>query len=172
MSLLVEQDCKSEKCEVSMMGLSDLLSSEGVIHNLKVRCKRAALQELSEAASKLIGIPAADIFSTLMEREQLGSTGLGDGIAIPHGKIEGLKKMTGLLACLNTPISFDSLDDQPVDLVFLLLAPANATAAHLKALAKVSRLLRDRQTCSALRGAETADAIFAIATAEQKTNAA
>jgi len=127
---------------------------------------------MSAAASVIVNIPAADILATLMEREQLGSTGVGEGVAIPHGKIEGLDKITGVLAQLEQPINFDALDDQPVDLVFLLLAPANATAAHLKALARVSRLLRDRQSRAALRGAETADALFAIALAEQKPNAA
>jgi len=154
------------------MGLDDLLSQEGVIHNLTARCKREALQSMSAAASEIVNIPAADILATIMEREQLGSTGVGEGVAIPHGKIEGLDKITGVLAQLEQPINFDALDDQPVDLVFLLLAPANATAAHLKALARVSRLLRDRQSRAALRGAETANALFAIALAEQKPDAA
>ena len=110
--------------------------------------------------------------STLLEREQLGSTGVGDGVALPHGKIEGLGKIVGVLARLEAPVSFDALDDQPVDLVFMLLAPANATAAHLKALAKVSRLLRDEDAREALRGADSAEALFAIATADQKHHAA
>ncbi len=154
------------------MGLEDLLSPKGVIHNLRAKCKREALQALAEKASALVDRPAADILSTLMEREQLGSTGVGDGVALPHGKMEGLGKIVGLLARLETPVSFDALDDQPVDLIFMLLAPANATAAHLKALAKVSRLLRDSNSRDALRGADSAEALFAIATAEQKHHAA
>jgi len=154
------------------MVLDDLLTPQGVIHNLKARCKREALQALAEKASTIVGEPASDIMATLLEREQLGSTGVGDGVAIPHGKIEGLSKITGLLARLETPVAFDAVDDQPVDLIFMLLAPANATAAHLKALAKVSRLLRDQDARNALRGADSAEAIFAIATAEQKHYAA
>ena len=99
----------------------------------------------------------------MLEREQLGSTGVGKGVAIPHGKIEGLSSVVGVLARLEAPVDFDAVDDQPVDIAFLLLAPANATAAHLKALAKVSRLLRDDDAREALRGAETAEALFAIA---------
>ncbi len=154
------------------MGLEDLLSPQGVIHNLRAKCKREALQALAEKASGLIDRPASDILSTLLEREQLGSTGVGDGVALPHGKMEGLGKIVGVLARLETPVSFDALDDQPVDLVFMLLAPANATAAHLKALAKVSRLFRDEDARDALRGADTAEALFAIATADQKHHAA
>ncbi len=154
------------------MGLDDLLRPEGVINNLRATCKRDALQSLADAASPLVGRPASEIVETLLEREQLGSTGVGDGVALPHGKMEGLNKIVGVLARLETPVSFDAVDDQPVDLVFMLLAPANATAAHLKALAKVSRLLRDGDARSALRGADTAEALYAIATAEQKHHAA
>ncbi len=154
------------------MGLDDLLSPQGVIHNLRARCKREALQTLAEAASLQINRPASEIMTTLLEREQLGSTGVGDGVALPHGKMEGLNKIVGFLARLETPVTFDAVDDQPVDLIFMLLAPANATAAHLKALAKVSRLLRDQDARDALRGADTAEALFAIATADQKHHAA
>ena len=154
------------------MGLDDLLKPEGVLHNLKARCKREALQALAEAASESAHMPASSIMETLLEREQLGSTGVGDGVAIPHGKIEGLGKIVGLLARLETPVSFDALDDQPVDLIFMLLAPADATAAHLKALAKVSRLLRDREARDALRGADSAESLFVIATTDQKHHAA
>jgi len=154
------------------MGLEDLLSPQGVIHNLRAKCKREALQALAERASDLIDRPAADILNTLMERELLGSTGVGDGVALPHGKMDGLGKIVGVLARLETPVSFDALDDQPVDLVFMLLAPANATAAHLKALAKVSRLFRDEDAREALRGADSAEALFAIAKSDQKHHAA
>ena len=155
-----------------VMGLEDLLSPSGVICNLKACCKREALQALAEKAETIVGKPAEDIMSTLLEREQLGSTGVGEGVAIPHGKIDGLGKITGLLARLDRPVNFDAVDDQPVDIVFMLLAPANATAAHLKALAKVSRLLRDKEACGALRGAESEEALFAIATGGQKDHAA
>jgi PTS system nitrogen regulatory IIA component len=156
----------------SVMGLEDLLSPEGVIPNLKARCKRDALAMLAERASALTGVSADTIRETLLDREQLGSTGVGRGVAIPHGKIEGLSRLFGILARLETPIDFDAVDDQPVDLIFLLLAPANATAAHLKALAKVSRLLRDDEARAALRGAETAEALFAIAIDPARPHAA
>lgn len=154
------------------MGLEELLSPQGVIHNLRAKCKREALHALAERAGSLVDRPASDILTTLLEREQLGSTGVGDGVALPHGKMDGLGKIVGVLARLETPVSFDALDDQPVDLIFMLLAPANATAAHLKALAKVSRLFRDEDARDALRGADTAEALFAIATADQKHHAA
>lgn len=145
------------------MELEELLSADGVIPNLKARCKRDVLAALAERASELVGTPAETIRETLQEREQLGSTGVGKGVAIPHGKIDGLSRVVGLLARLDTPVDFDAVDDQPVDLVFLLLAPTNASAAHLKALARVSRLLRDEDVRQALRGAKTAEALFAIA---------
>lgn len=154
------------------MGLEDLLSPQGVIYNLRAKCKREALHALAERAATLVDRPAADIVGTLLEREQLGSTGVGDGVALPHGKMEDLSKIVGVMARLETPVSFDALDDQPVDLIFMLLAPANATAAHLKALAKVSRLFRDSDARNALRGAESAEALFAIAMADQKHHAA
>jgi PTS system nitrogen regulatory IIA component len=145
------------------MGLEEFLSADAVISNLKASSKRDVLSALAERAAKLTGVPADDIRTALIEREQLGSTGVGKGVAIPHGKIEGLSRLVGVLARLEEPVEFDAVDDLPVDLVFLLLAPANATAAHLKALARVSRLLRDEDSRAALRGAKTAEALFAIA---------
>lgn len=148
------------------------MKPEGAIHNLKARCKRDTLQAMADQGARLVDRPAEEILATLLEREQLGSTGVGDGAAIPHGKLDGLSEITGLLALLENPVDFESLDEQPVDLVFLLLAPTNATAAHLKALAKVSRLLRDPEARAALRGADSAEALFAAAVAEQKHDAA
>lgn len=139
------------------------MSADGVIPDLKARSKREVLSALAERASALTGAPAEVIRDTLLDREQLGSTGVGKGVAIPHGKIDGLTHVVGVLARLDAPVDFDAVDDQPVDLVFLLLAPTNASAAHLKALAKVSRLLRDEEARQALRGAKTAEALFAIA---------
>ncbi len=127
---------------------------------------------LAERAATLTGVPAAKIRDALMEREQLGSTGVGRGVAIPHGKIDGLGQMVGMLAKLSDPVDFEAVDDQPVDIVFLLLAPKEATAAHLKALARVSRLLRDEQVREALRGAKTPEALFAIAADSAQSNAA
>lgn len=154
------------------MGLEELLSADGVIPNLKARGKREVLAALAERASELIGVPAEAIRATLQEREQLGSTGVGRGVAIPHGKIDGLGRVVGVLARLEIPVDFDAVDDQPVDIVFLLLAPTNASAAHLKALARVSRLLRDDDARQALRGAETAEALFAIAVDPGRPHAA
>ncbi|MEL7488943.1 MAG: PTS sugar transporter subunit IIA, partial [Pseudomonadota bacterium] len=156
-----------------LMALRDILAPDGVVLDLKARCKREALSMLAEAASQRTGCDVEAIRDALMEREQLGSTGVGEGVAIPHGKIVGLSEIVGFLARLDTPIDFDAIDDEPVDLVFLLLAPADATAAHLKALAKVSRLLRDESARAALRGAETSEALYAAATATlARSNAA
>ncbi len=154
------------------MALTDLLSPKAVVLNLHVRCKREALAALAERAAAVTGADAGAIRDSLMEREKLGSTGVGRGVAIPHGKIEGLAAITGLLAKLDAPIDFEAVDDQPVDLIFVLLAPTDASAAHLKALAKVSRLLRDESVREALRGAETPEALFAIAVDSERPHAA
>lgn len=154
------------------MPLSDLLSQNAVIAKLHARCKREALSSIAERAASLTGADAGAIREALMEREKLGSTGVGRGVAIPHGKIEGLPAITGLLARLDAPIDFEAVDDQPVDLIFVLLAPTDASAAHLKALAKVSRLLRDERVREALRGAETPEALFAIAIDSERPHAA
>lgn len=171
---LCEPDRKTGRLGVwcSVMGLQDLLSPDGVILNLKACCKREALAGLAARAAALTGLPAETIAATLMEREQLGSTGVGKGVAIPHGKLKDLGAVVGVLARLETPVGFDAVDDQPVDLVFLLLAPANATAAHLKALARVSRLLRDDDARAAMRGAKSAEALFAIAVDPGRSHAA
>lgn len=154
------------------MGLSEFLSPEAVVFNLHASCKREALALLADKASVLTGVAAATIRQALMEREQLGSTGVGRGVAIPHGKIEGVSEIVGVFAKLDQAVDFEAVDDQPVDLIFVLLAPADATAAHLKALAKVSRLLRDERVREALRGAETPEALFAIAADTAQSNAA
>jgi PTS system nitrogen regulatory IIA component len=107
------------------------------------------------------------IFETLVERERLGTTGVGAGIAIPHGRMSEAKAITGIFARLEHPVDYEAVDSQPVDLVFMLLAPENAGADHLKALARVSRLLRDKQTCEMLRSAPTAEAIYAILTGDK-----
>ena len=155
------------------MGLGDYISLEGVLPRVHARCKREAFAAIGEAAARLTGVSADQVAAALSERETLGSTGVGHGVAIPHGKIEGLSEITAILARLCEPIDFDALDDEPVDLLFVLLAPADATAAHLKALAKVSRLLREAEVRAALRGADTAEAMLAItATDSSHTNAA
>lgn len=147
-----------------MADLSDLVTQSGVVAALKAQGKKQLLQELSQRAAQITGLPERTIFETLLERERLGTTGVGHGIAIPHGKLAGLSKIVGLFARLDGKIDFDAIDDQPVDLVFLLLAPEGAGADHLKALARVSRLLRNTQVCEKLRGAEDRAALYAILT--------
>lgn len=153
------------------MALADLLQQDAVVPALRVNSKKQLLQELAAKAAKLTGIPEREIFDVILQRERLGSTGVGNGIAIPHGKLNRISAITGIFARLETPVDFEALDDQPVDLVFLLLAPEGAGADHLKALAKVSRLLRDRRICEKLRGSEKPDALYALIT-EHTANAA
>jgi PTS system nitrogen regulatory IIA component len=146
------------------MHLADLIGPEAVIASLKVKNKKQLLQELSARAARLTGLQERYIFDTLLQRERLGSTGLGQGIAIPHGKFAGLKRITGICARLAEPIDFDAVDGAPVDIVFLLLAPEGAGADHLKALARISRLLRDHDVVAKLRGTDTAEGLYAILT--------
>ncbi|HEY5337715.1 MAG TPA: PTS IIA-like nitrogen regulatory protein PtsN [Rhizomicrobium sp.] len=150
------------------MEIIDLLVPDAVLPSLKAQGKKQLLQELAERAAVLTSLPERRIFETLIERERLGSTGMGQGIAIPHGRIAGLPKIVGLFARMETPIAYDAVDNQPVDLVFLLLAPEGAGADHLKALARVSRLLRNQATCDKLRAAKEAPVLFALLT--EKTN--
>lgn len=154
------------------MEISDLISLEGIVANLRATSKKQALQDLARRAADVTGEPERAVFEVLIERERLGTTGVGNGIAIPHGKLPGLDKLYGLFARLDTPIDFDAIDEQPVDLICLLLAPESAGADHLKALARVSRLLRDRSICEKLRGSDTAEAIFALLTESATSHAA
>ncbi len=124
--------------------------------------KKALLAELAKAAAEITGVHERQILDVLIERERLGSTGLGGGIAIPHGKIAGLDRVYEIFARLERPVDFEAVDGKAVDLVYLLLAPAGAGADHLQALSRVSRLLRDAPTCAKLRSAETEDAITLI----------
>lgn len=146
------------------MEISELLTVEGVIPKLHATSKKQALQELAKQAAAITGLHERAIFDVLLERERLGTTGVGNGIAIPHGKLPDLTRLYGLFARLEKPIDFDSIDEQPVDLIFLLLAPESAGADHLKALARVSRLLRDKAGCEKLRGTDSAEALYAILT--------
>lgn len=146
------------------MDLSDLLSVQGIVPSLKVASKKQAIQELSERAAALTGLPEREIFDTLLQRERLGSTGVGHGVAIPHGKLVRLDRLFGLFARLDQPIDFEALDEEPVDLVFVLLAPEGAGADHLKALARIARVLRDPATATKLRATTDANALFALLT--------
>jgi len=144
------------------MEISDLLTVESVIADFHVTSKKQALQELSRHAATITGQDERTIFDILLERERLGTTGVGDGLAIPHGRLQGLGQIYGFFARLEKPIDFDSIDDHPVDLIFLLLAPEGAGANHLKALARISRLLRGASFCEKLRGANNRDALYAL----------
>jgi nitrogen PTS system EIIA component len=146
------------------MEISDLLAPEAVSASLNAQSKKPLLPEMAERAAQVTGLPERRIFETLIERERLGSTGMGQGIAIPHGRLAGLPKIVGLFARLETPIPYEAVDDQPVDLVFLLLAPEDAGADHLKALARVSRLLRNKQTCEKLRAASKREVLYSLLT--------
>jgi PTS system nitrogen regulatory IIA component len=146
------------------MQLGALIPPEAVIPSLKAKNKKQLLQDLSARASRLTGIEERDIFDVLWQRERLGSTGLGQGVAIPHGKLATLKSIVGILARLAEPIDFDSVDGAPVDIVFLLLAPEGAGADHLKALARISRLLRDGPAVEKLRASRDAAALYAVVT--------
>ena len=138
------------------MDLSDLINVPAIMPALKANSKKQLLQLLSERAAAITGIPEREVFDTILQRERLGSTGVGNGIAIPHGKLAGVKRITGVFARLETPVDFEALDDQPVDLVFLLLAPEGAGADHLKALSRIARVLRDADTVAKIRGTRDA----------------
>lgn len=144
------------------MSLTDLITPTSVVPALKVVSKKQAIQELAAAASKLTGYSEQTIEEILLQREKLGSTGVGNGIAIPHGKLPKLGKIFGMFARLERPIDFEALDGQPVDLIFLLLAPETAGADHLKALARIARLLRDPDVARKLRESQDADALYAV----------
>ncbi len=145
-----------------------LLAANHVLHDLAVENKQQALHELSRLAAPITGLDAHVIFDVLFAREKLGTTGVGHGIAIPHGRAEGLERVFGFFARLEKPIDFDAIDEKPVDLVFMLLAPAEAGADHLKALAKVSRMFRNPSFCEKLRKSADARAITALLCACEK----
>src|SRR5215471_4684938 len=144
------------------MLLSDLVAPNAIIPALKVNGKKQVLQELAAKAAELSGQNERTVLEILQQREKLGSTGVGNGIAIPHGKLSKLGKLFGLFARLHKPIDFEALDNQPVDLIFLLLAPEAAGADHLKALARVARQLRDPEIARRLRESSDADALYAV----------
>jgi len=154
------------------MTLDDLIDAQSVLANVKAQNKKQVLQDLAQALSSRVAIDHRIIFETLLTREKLGSTGIGQGIAIPHGKIATLTRVYGLFAKLAAPVDFDSVDGQPVDLIFVLLAPSHAGADHLKALARISRLLRAPEIVAKLRGTDTAEGLYAILTEPTATTSA
>ena len=154
------------------MPLLDFLTSEAVAPALRANGKKQVLQELSAQAARLTGEPERDIFETLLQRERLGSTGIGDGVAIPHGKLPRLERLFGFVARLEKPVDFDALDGQPVDVLFLLLAPEGAGADHLKALARAARVLREPGLLERLRSARDRDTMYAVLTLTDAPKAA
>ncbi|HVV79103.1 MAG TPA: PTS IIA-like nitrogen regulatory protein PtsN [Pseudolabrys sp.] len=144
------------------MPLTDIIAPNAIIPALKVNNKKQAIQELSAQAAKLTGLSERAILEVLQQRERLGSTAVGNGVAIPHGKLAKLGRLFGLFARLEKPIEFEALDGEKVDLIFLLLAPEGAGADHLKALAKIARLLRDPEIARKLRESQDIDALHAV----------
>jgi len=154
------------------MDLSDLITPDSIIPSVKVSSKKQLLQEMAGRAAQLTGLVERQIFDVLLQRERLGSTGVGHGVAIPHGKLPGLKQFCGVFARLDKPINFEAMDDQPVDLVFLLLAPEGAGADHLKALARIARVLREPGSAKKLRGCRDAAGLYALLIESTESNAA
>jgi PTS system nitrogen regulatory IIA component len=144
------------------MDIADFLSPQGVFPKLKAVNKKKLLQDLAQRATTLLGLKEDKIFETLWEREKLSSTGVGQGVAIPHGRLPRLERITGLFARLEDAVDFEAVDETPVDLVFLLLTPEDAGADHLKALARVSRLMRHAHVCEKLRVAPDKAALYAL----------
>ncbi|MFY0638369.1 PTS IIA-like nitrogen regulatory protein PtsN [Maricaulis maris] len=154
------------------MALSDLIPNAGVSIDLGASSRKQALQAMSELAADLTGQSARTIYDAVLQRERLGSTGVGQGVAIPHARLSGMDEVVGVFARLRTPVDFESIDGRPADLVFMLLAPENAGAEHLKALARVSRLLRREDVRQRLRAAPNSDAVHAVLAGEPASDAA
>jgi len=154
------------------MDLGDLIKPDAVLSGLRAHTKKALLGELSRRAGELLKIDHSLIHEAVQQREMLSSTGLGRGIAIPHARMKQVSAMFGLFARLEQPIVFDAMDGDPVDLVFLLLAPESAGADHLRALARVSRLMRDAPTLERLRGSRSRNALYSVLTEPMTSNAA
>ncbi len=150
------------------MQISDFLSSQNVLFNARISSKEEALETLGLTASRHVKIPAQEIVSELLKREGLGSTGMGDGVAIPHARFSSLQAPVGVFAKLRQAIDFDAVDGKPVDLVFLLLLPAKSQPEGLSSLACVARKLRVREEGHALRHAQSADDLFALLTNGKK----
>ncbi|WP_040308494.1 PTS IIA-like nitrogen regulatory protein PtsN [Asticcacaulis biprosthecium] len=154
------------------MYLNTLLERRAILGTVSVNSKRQALQLVADMASRLLAQEATVVQHALLEREKQGSTGVGLGVAVPHAALPGLDRMYGFFVRLETPVAYDAIDDLPVDLIFALLAPENAGTEHLRALAKVSRLLRQKELREQLRRVESADAIYALLTGYADSNAA
>lgn len=149
------------------MSLESLLTRDAVICDLKTSSKKQLMQELARLAAERSEIDEQTIYSALLERERLGATSVGNGVAIPHARLPNLENVSGIFVRLSQPVDYDAADDQPVDLIFLLLAPEAANAEHLRALAKISRMFRKEDFRESLRGADGADALYLMLTEQQ-----
>lgn len=154
------------------MELSEILSAEAVVSQLKATSKKRLLQEVAQVAEAVYGLPSKTIFAALQDRELLGPTGVGLGVAIPHARLAGLDGVKGVFIRAEKPVDYESVDRQPVDLVFALFAPEGVGAEHLRALALVSRTLRDPSVCAKLRSSNDPNALFSILTDDQTSKAA
>ena len=155
------------------MRMYDILSKSGISTKIKATNKKQLMQYIANMASEHVGVPTMNIAKSLQQREFLGPTGMGNGVAIPHIKIRGLSKIYGFFSSLERPIDFESADKQPVDLIFSLLAPEkNDGTEHLKALAMVSRFFSDKDVRSKLRSSENTESLFAILTSNEDSKAA
>jgi len=149
------------------MNLATMLSPSGVFLQLEETSKKQLLKSLAAEAEKLTGLSDSKIYSVMMDREHAGCTGVGDGVGIPHGRFEKLDAICALFATLKKPVEFGAADGKPVDLVFMLLSPAGENTAHLKAMATISRLLRDRTLCDRLRREQDKDEIYTLLTRQR-----
>jgi PTS system nitrogen regulatory IIA component len=153
--------------------LGDLLPRGAVSARVNVKTKRQALVVVSEVAARTTGLPSAAVLAALLEREAAGSTGLGEGVALPHARLDGLERLQGVFVRLDAPVPFDAVDDQPVDLILALLVPAEATGLeHVQALARAARLLRRPELREQLRKAQTPDAVHALLARDSRPSAA
>lgn len=154
------------------MQLSEFLDFDSIKPSLPAANKRAVLQQLTQLAAQQLSLDPAAILSSVLQRERTGSTGFGHGVAIPHGKVDGLPQIYGLFVRLSEPIDYKAIDGQAVDLVFLLLSPPDAGAEHLKALATISRVIRHEPTLEKMRGARSRDALAAVLMGADERDAA
>jgi PTS system nitrogen regulatory IIA component len=154
------------------MSLNDILAPDAIVPAFKAANKKQALQEISEKAGLISGLSAREIFESLLQRERLGSTGVGSGVAIPHGKLPRAGRIFGVFMRLTRPIDWEALDAEPVDLVFLLIAPETAGADHLKALARIARAVRDSSLTTKLRAARDSAALYAMIASDAEPHAA
>ncbi len=154
------------------MDLTDMTPIEAVFWGVKATSKKQLLQELSHRMAPIAGVDARELLAALLERERLGSTGAGRGVAIPHCRLPVIEKIVGGLARLDAPVDFEAIDGEPVDLVYLIVAPENEGTEHLRALARVSRIFREEDALAKLRGAKNAAALHALLAAEERSRAA